>query len=116
MRCRHASVTVSSLDYLWSKAVKITNPDIMAHIEEILDNGPSCAQFMADIIKVDVRRVTACINAMKRDKLIEKADSRMVAGVKVPFFKMPDDKPVQVSMIMEPARRDPLVAALFGDA
>lgn len=99
--------------------LKLTNADLSAHIEEILERGPSCASFISDEIGADFERTEKLLSSLKREKVIEKDTPRFVAGERVQFFRIAQPQQIQKSIMIDgdPAvKRDPLVAALFGEA
>ena len=86
----------------------------MAIIEEYLEKGESCASFMHDYIDIPMDRIQRLLAKMARYGILEKTKKVRIGETAHLFYKISTDTPKQVSMIMEPARRDPLVAALFG--
>lgn len=91
--------------------------DIMAGIEEMLEQGPVCAYFISGQFPIDIKRAQKYLHEMKRDKLVEKVGLERISGATHAMYRLKADEPEQMSMMIDgEAKRDWLVAAFFGEA
>lgn len=97
--------------------VKKSRLEMMAEVEEIIErDGESCAQSVADELKINIHEATSLIRGLCSAEGVFKGDKRQVGAEKVQYYTFKRPRNVQGELLPEPARRDPLVAFLFGEA
>lgn len=91
--------------------------DIMAGIEEMLEQGPVCAFFVTGKFPVTIKQANKYLSEMKRDLIVEKDGFQKIGMYTHTMYKLRQEGPQQMSMIIDgEAKRDWLVAAFFGEA
>lgn len=113
MKGSHSPITPNQLDSLW--ALPRTKADWMAAIEEIIERGPTCTQFVADELRISFEKAGEYMRTMTKEGILERQGRMMVGKAWHKMYGIPCDAPKQASLINEPVARDWLVAAFFGE-
>lgn len=97
--------------------VKKSRLEMMAEVEEIIErDGESCAQSVALELNISIQEATSLIRGLCAAEGVFKSDKRLRGMEMVQFYTFKRPRNTQASLLPERAVRDPLVAALFGDA
>jgi len=89
--------------------------DWMAEIEEIIEEGESCVTFICDKIALGRRSVEKYMREMTQEGILQKSRRVKIAGSLEWMHIIAPAPLVQKTLIDEPATRDWLVAAFFGE-
>lgn len=93
--------------------------ELMAEVEEIIErDGESCAQYVAKELNINLHEAVSLIRSLCVAEGVFKGEKRILGSdsQKVQFYTFKRPRNVQGTLLPERATRDPLVAALFGEA
>lgn len=97
--------------------VKKSRLEMVAEVEEIIErDGETCAQFVSEELGIEQKLASSLIRDLFNAEGIFKSEARLVGLEKAQFYTMTRPKLDAGSAIVPRAARDPLVAALFGEA
>jgi hypothetical protein len=100
-------------------ATKKSRLELMAEVEEIIErDGESCPQYVAKELGLSIQEATSLFRGLYQAEGIFKGEKRILGddSQKVQFYTFKKPRNVQGELLPERVQRDPLVAALFGEA
>ena len=97
--------------------VKRSKLEMMAEVEELIErDGETCAQTISNELGVDLKTAGTLIRGLLNAEGIFKGEEREIAGDLHQFYTSTRPRNTINYAPTTPAMRDPLVAALFGEA
>ena len=93
-----------------------TKLDYIIEIEEILEKGPCYALLISNELGITSNKAGDLMRSMVRQGILEKREKIFTGGAWHKLYAIASPKTHQTTLInIDPVRRDPLIAALFGD-